>query len=73
MAHVVFVDSGPAYLPALARAKHLGHRVTFVRPRDISMLQETSTPEERIAEALKPVDQVIVLDALETHLEDQAA
>ncbi|ARF56541.1 ATP-grasp domain-containing protein [Streptomyces gilvosporeus] len=71
MAHVVFVDSGPAYLPALARAKQLGHRVTFVRPRDISMLQETSTPEERIAEALKPVDQVIALDALETDLESQ--
>ncbi|MFJ9415171.1 MULTISPECIES: ATP-grasp domain-containing protein [unclassified Streptomyces] len=69
MAHVVFVDSGPAYLPAFARAKELGHHVTFVRARDISMLQETSTSEERIAEALERVDQVVTLDELAAELE----
>lgn len=69
MAHVVFVDSGPAYLGAFAAARELGHRVTFVEGRDISLLAATATSPERVAAALEHVDRHVVLDALEADLD----
>ncbi|MFB6506653.1 ATP-grasp domain-containing protein [Streptomyces sp. NPDC002466] len=69
MAHVVFVDSGPASLAAFEVAKGLGHHVTFVEPLDVSTLRLTATSRDRVAAALEHVDRTFTVDRLAEDLD----
>ncbi|MEV0224564.1 ATP-grasp domain-containing protein [Streptomyces sp. NPDC050704] len=50
------------------KAKSLGHRVTFVQARDVSLLRATATPDEQITAALEHVDRLVTVERLEADL-----